>query len=386
MQLRSQGSKESAQSLSSTSINRHIEDHVNVSGGVGVVSSPAVSTGSKLTEAQTVLLCLDYLRSLRRSNHGEEELMMKHGIHEDYVTLAIWALTRCFASPKELVLDTDLYSTQTNLSSFSGEDEEQDKNKAISTNYELGNDPFFQHELSDSNFKLKSSPSNVLGKLTKNITIPTIDQMEDEILYKRDPKKMTKTGKKGKSHDTSPTPTISWYEYEDMHYSNQHRFYKFDGLDSTPISLQDLIATGLDEMKGMSRTQGEEIMMKDCMFTDFMDAVKAKGFFNVTEKDILSRNGMGMLTSKKKRNAVKDQIYQERYRKVKNKFRHKLVEKYLENEDARKREEGDAVDAGRAQREDTNTFDDEATVTGSVVVDIEHAKENGHKTKGPRSN
>jgi tetratricopeptide (TPR) repeat protein len=324
------------------------------------------------TEAQTVLLCLDYLRALRRNHHGTNELEENEGIKQDYVTLAIWALTRCFAQPDELVLKShpELYNT--------GQGGESDPVDMKSSSYLLnnGNDPYFQHELAESNFKIKHS--QIITKLTEDITIPTMNQMNEEVIYLTDPRKITGEGRdEGSQPDTS-----SWYKYNDMHYSNKHRIYKYDGLGSTPLDLQQLIAQGLQQTKGMSRQQGEDIMMKDRMFTDFMDAVKAKGFFEISEKDVMNNGGarISALSSKQKKDAAREEIYQERYRKVVSKFRQKLVDNGLEEEFERKlllrEKEADTngVDIGGSGVE---RFDDEATVTGSVVGAMETDKENG---------
>ena len=49
------------------------------------------------TEAQLTLLCLDYLRSLRRSYHqNPQDLLNGEGLHADYLSLAIWSLNRAF--------------------------------------------------------------------------------------------------------------------------------------------------------------------------------------------------------------------------------------------------------------------------------------------------
>eukprot|EP00979_Chaetoceros_neogracilis_P000511 scaffold118_cov251-Chaetoceros_neogracile.AAC.2 len=96
-----------------------------------------------------------------------------------------------------------------------------------------------------------------------------------------------------------------YYEYDDLHPSNQLRFYKHDGLDSNPLSLTTLVSHALKskDIRGMSRLQGQEIMEKDSMFQDFMEAVKAKGFFNITEKEIMSKqtNGGSIVTSREKK-------------------------------------------------------------------------------------
>ena len=361
-------------------MSRHAHDY-NAANGNNEPSGP-----SSPTDPQIVLLCLDYLRNLRRDHHEKDELLLRQGIQEDYITLAIWALAKSFASPTELVVDND-----SSIGAGSGSVKP----------WQYGNDAHFQHEFSNSNFKMNKSPhTKSIGKLTHRISIPPLEQMEDEILYKKDPHLLAG---KIKADASSLRDCSSWYEYDDLHYSNQHRFYKFDGLDSIPVSLQEVVSSGFDTMRGRSRIQGEEIMMKDAMFTDFMDAVKAKAYFQISEKDVLNRSGTGMLTSKPKVNAVKEQIYLERYRKVVSKFRNKLVEKALEEEEDRAEEERneafedneDRLMARKGQNQakmkmivpeksplsqdlERDVCDDEATVTGSVVGAMEMAKESGY--------
>ena len=55
------------------------------------------------TERQLVLLCLDYLRSLRRSHCiPHNDLDIELGFNQDYITIAIWALSNAFSRPPEL--------------------------------------------------------------------------------------------------------------------------------------------------------------------------------------------------------------------------------------------------------------------------------------------
>ena len=50
---------------------------------------------SLLYENQVVLLCLDYLRDLRRHcDNYPEELQYTTGMNADYISLAIWALSK----------------------------------------------------------------------------------------------------------------------------------------------------------------------------------------------------------------------------------------------------------------------------------------------------
>ena len=175
------------------------------------------------TESQTVLLCLDYLRSLRRNHQVETELVEMEGIQEDYVTLAIWALSRSFVNPEELVHKED-------------SDDESDTDVKSASNSNNGNDPYFQQELANASSKSHSMKSpKPVAYFTEEITIPTLQQMNDEILYHSNP------------HDNGASNS-SWYKYDDQHYSNKHRFYKCDGLDNSPLELPQIIIKGLESM------------------------------------------------------------------------------------------------------------------------------------------
>lgn len=48
------------------------------------------------TESQLTLLCLDYLRDLRRAYPEGEDMVNAEGLDADYVALAAWALSRAF--------------------------------------------------------------------------------------------------------------------------------------------------------------------------------------------------------------------------------------------------------------------------------------------------
>ncbi len=327
------------------------------------------------TEAQKVLLCLDYLRSFRRNN---TKSTVSNGMHQDYITLAIWALSRSFVQPEELVLNDD---------DSDDDDDEMDAamHRKTSTSTRLlayGNDPYFQHELAatvdgsvhgNANSKGKTSGS-VAHFLTDEIVIPSLQQMQNEIMYNTNPNKVI-----GKNNGRDDASFSDWYKYNDLHYSNNHRFYPQDGLGSEPLDLSDILQKGLEGMNAKSRMQGEEIMKADRMFIDFMDAVRSKGFFEISEQDALNyENGNG--------NGVhaRQMIYKERYQKVVSKFRQKLVENGLQEDFERKlqlRNDGStAASTGPGSvggGSSVHHYDDEATVTGSVVGAMETAKENG---------
>ena len=299
------------------------------------------------SDAQLVLLCLDYLRTLRRTRStSKHDLEVEEGLQQDYITLAIWALSKAFVRPPELL--------HGNL---------QDVEKCLENPLEFGNDPFFQPEYSHF-ANVDNAVKQESFQISRNLSIPTLALMESEILYKENPKK---------SHDgfsandeyssdfgvsqalisaeTSCNPhRISWYEYEDEHYSNQFRFYETMGLSSKlPLTLHQIAISGISALRAQSRLQAEENMMSDQLFTNFVDAVSKNGFFNITEKEILNHTNGKVGMSEDEIIEVSDKIHEERFRKVTAKFRTKLAMKY---------EEGHELELGRQNDESVRTGPD----------------------------
>jgi len=424
------------------------------------------------TESQMALLCLDHLRTLRRKvhhqNHNQinatnnackdehERNGLKLNFNEDYLTLAVYALSRAFASPSELSMHHENDRNSGGLGAGAG-------SGAGAGNGAIGNDAFFQSELSITNataqFKQQQqqqqtndtsiiSMSNdnmeTIGSLTPEIDLPTLSQMESEIIYQKKPvtgpsptKKSSKTDSnpKSKYSKTKPRPEASvdvysvdkaggdpmeWYLYDDEHPSNQDRIYPYRGISSTPFDLPTLVSVSMNAYSAKARREGEYIMTKDSMFVDFVEAVKFKGFFNVSDDVILARiagknsendngnikspeglgNGIRAIANPKQMDMVREQIYQERYRKVVNKFRYKLEEKMIREEEeeeieaeieaasgsTKKRRGSNRASASKVEKPSPvpvsvsaianynyNKGDDaseaEATVAGSVLVD-----------------
>eukprot|EP00559_Dactyliosolen_fragilissimus_P001747 CAMPEP_0184861760 /NCGR_PEP_ID=MMETSP0580-20130426/6364_1 /TAXON_ID=1118495 /ORGANISM="Dactyliosolen fragilissimus" /LENGTH=1036 /DNA_ID=CAMNT_0027359359 /DNA_START=55 /DNA_END=3165 /DNA_ORIENTATION=- len=77
-----------------------------------------------------------------------------------------------------------------------------------------------------------------------------------------------------------------WYEYEDAHYSNAQRFYPLNGLGCTPLTLMEVASSGISTLEVCSRAEAEDIIVKDEMFQQFLNAVTEKGFFDISELDI----------------------------------------------------------------------------------------------------
>eukprot|EP00957_Ditylum_brightwellii_P137781 10503715-Ditylum_brightwellii.AAC.1 len=62
-----------------------------------------VGVGGLPSEAQFVLLFLDYLHGLYQSYVRGDDLRMTEGLHADYISILIYALSRAFLRPNQLV-------------------------------------------------------------------------------------------------------------------------------------------------------------------------------------------------------------------------------------------------------------------------------------------
>lgn len=293
------------------------------------------------SDAQLVLLCLDYLRTLRRTRSASKhDLEVEEGLNQDYITLAIWALSKAFSRPLELL--------HGNL---------QDVEKCLENPLAFGNDPFFQPEYSHF-ANVDPAVKHESFRIARNLSIPTLALMESEILYKENPKKSNdgisandeQSSDFGLSRALMSTETsynphrISWYEYEDEHYSNQFRFYETMGLASKqPLTLPQIAFSGISALRAQSRLQAEENMMSDQLFTNFVDAVSKNGFFNITEKEILNHANGKVGMSEDEIIEVSDKIHEERFRKVTAKFRTKLATKYEEEQELLGRQKDEFV-------------------------------------------
>lgn len=219
-------------------------------------------------ESELCLLCLDYLRDLRRSC-PPEALRNVEGLHADYLTIACWALTRAFSSPDQLTVTH-------------------------------GNDPFIDNAACSSMGNLDGTASHVI--------LPSLRSMEDEMILRDN---------EDQDQKKEDEDIYSLYEYDDAHPSNSHRFYKLSGLASGqslrgPLSLGELVAAGLSGLGARSRLDAEREMIQSPMFQQFVQAVKERGFFDVDE----DTSGQ-----------PKEKLYEQRFQKVAAKFRTKLANK-----------------------------------------------------------
>lgn len=183
---------------------------------------------NQLTEAQVTLLCLDYLRDLRRS-YASPQAMSEINLNSNFISLAIFALAQAFQHPSNL-------------------EEENDPTKP---QHEVG---YYSQIYSEVIFA---------EKLTK---LPSIKKIESTFITESNE-----------------------YHYVDGHPSNQERFYHLNGLASGsphpganaggPISLIDIAGAGLSNMGARSRGDAEEEMVEGPLFEQFLGAVREKGFF-----------------------------------------------------------------------------------------------------------
>lgn len=239
------------------------------------------------SETELVLLCLDYLRDLRRA-YPPKLLQKVEGIDPNYITVACWALNKAILSPAHL--------------------------KA-----EEGNDAWFDKSKSSiptGNFEIESA----------SLRIPDLALMESEFIYHENP--ADEPDENNAKDNNVHVENYGWYEYDDTHPSNSHRFYPLAGLASGPtlrgsLSLGEIAAAGLTGLGARSRIEAERDMIQSSLFEQFVEAVQAKGFFDDPENE----NPRGNPTEDFKRGERQRMIYDERYRKVVAKFRTKLATK-----------------------------------------------------------
>ena len=195
------------------------------------IGESSSSISSEFTEAQVVLLCLDHLRSLRRSCSTEDAMASIH-LDGNFISLAIFALTRSFLPSSNLQLNDPYMS-----------DREEDEEDSVR------NDILFD---------------------SSQTTLPNLKSIERSFLTKEE------------------------YIYDDSHRSNDNRFFRLNGLASGsstnnkvgpggPISLQEIVTVGLAGLGADSRVGAETSMTRGALFEQFFTAVKEKGFFKDTD-------------------------------------------------------------------------------------------------------
>ena len=310
-------------------------------------------------QKQLTLLCLDYLRSLRRSRVGSQtDLETEIGINQDYITIAIWALSKSFSTTPSL--------SHGNLT---------DVEKCLDNPLQFGNDPFFQPTIQHFE-NVEVSLNNKYQKISNEIFIPSLEMMEYEMFYMKEAKKRTK-------YDLAPTKndfSSSKFEYEDAHQSNQFRFYKTMGLSSDlPLTLEQIATRGIRDLDAKSRMQAEENMMAEPLFNNFIDAVTKQGFFKITEKEILNHPMATVDMKEKEIIEINEAIHEERFRQVVVKFRTKLAANYddddEQSEEAKEMDIDHEEEDGKSAQVPGPQGDDETLIAESVYEDV-HKSDN----------
>lgn len=241
-----------------------------------VLHIPGQST-SLPNEIELVLLCLDYLRDLRRV-YPPHVLRSVEGLDADYLTVACWALGRAFVSPSHLGRDSD---------------------------------PYFD--------KARTHSTQPAESLRENL--PSLATMESEIIYSINDS-TNRDGELGQEKEEEDY----WYEYDDSHPSNVYRFYPLNGLASGPalkgaLGLGEIAAAGLTSLGARARLLAEKEMIQSPLFDQFLQAVQARGFFDPSSSSSIEQLEGEDLQSYQKR------IYEDRYRKIVAKFRNKIASK-----------------------------------------------------------
>ena len=291
-------------------------------------------------DAQLVLLCLDYLRSLHRSRCiHRDDLDSEVGISQDYLTLAIWAMSNAISRPSDLTHGTM-----------------RDADRCIEDSLQFGNDAFFQPNHEHFTYANKSVDKKLV-KLSHTMRIPCLEMMECELRYKFNPKSRalgsverthleSDEGTEGNDSDDCGVSKAlmscrssvhqhrsTWYEYEDNHHSNQYRFYDTMGLSSNiPLTLPHIVEKGITSLRARSRFQAEENMMAGELFANFLDAVSKNGTFKISDREIMNHPDFRNDMTEDEVIGINDQIHERRFRKVVTKYRTKLASKYQEQE------------------------------------------------------
>jgi tetratricopeptide (TPR) repeat protein len=261
------------------------------------------------TEAQLTLLCLDYLRSLRRSFQNPQDLLNGEGLHADYISLAIWSLSRAFVSP-ELKFGAPKVSTIiegiVGGGGLAGVEDECVGNDSF---YRILNESSIGGDGNDDDKIATPTPKEMFA-LTNDIKLPSMKDITNEILLS-----YTKKAK----NEECPI-----YEHNDRHLSNSHRFYLFNGManqsnDGEPLTLTDLTSVALSTLNAKSRVEAEQEVEQDPLFESFLRAADQKGFFN--EKKLDGADALSPEEEERRQRL----LYENKYRKVVAKYRSKLA-------------------------------------------------------------
>ena len=280
------------------------------------------------TESQMTLFCLDYLRDLRRAYDDPQHMLDAEGLHADWLTVAIYALSRSF--------------------SMQGPIQTSNANDKRPVNYNHVTMPVFNDSWMDSHRVLtEASPSeqeemmNPTGNPPENFSdLPSLQEMTDQILLSGNPREQSDDRDEKKNHfDKSDQDAFfdsySWYEYDDAHPSNANRFYLLDGLAGSvngrgPLLLGEVMAAGLCQLKAKARLVAEDEMVRTPLFEQFVQAVENKGFFEDPEHETPQRDPQ----KEEERLVLQKAVHDERMGKVVCKFRSKLASRLEIEEEA----------------------------------------------------
>jgi len=228
-------------------------------------------------ESQLVLLCLDYLRTLIRS-HNIRELEEEHALNHNAISHAVTHLSSAFFPPNKA------NEAEEKL------DEEDEKDSLPKVDLHQNTDPFKKviYAEDDLSAVSGSTPSKVLRK---------------------------KRAASRKSKNKKPQ-----YIFDDSHPSNAYRFFALNGLSTPPLSLGEVVSSGLVGLNARTRRSAEEDICDNEMFHQFLDAVCSKGFF-----DLGGRGGVDEYEEKVEHEKSMEDIYRAQFQKVVEKFRIKMA-------------------------------------------------------------
>jgi len=278
------------------------------------------------SESQLSLFCLDYLRDLRRTYADPQDMLDAEGLHADWLTLAIYALSRSFSmqGPSKI------------------SDGENKDDRPV--NYNQVTMPVFNDSWMDSHRVLtEASPTeqeemmNPVGSPPNDLSnLPPLHEMTKQILMPGNPRNEKdrydemKSSLDADNNISSVLDSYSWYDYDDAHPSNANRFFLLDGLAGSvngrgPLLLGEVAAAGLCQLKGKARLVAEDEMVQTPLFEQFVRAVESKGFFQDPEHEIPRNDPQ----QEEERLVLQKAVHDERMGKVVSKFRSKLASKVV---------------------------------------------------------
>ena len=197
------------------------------------------------------------------------------------------------------------------------------------------------------------------------VVVPSsMDDITDEVLLRYPHEKPCRGGGDGGDHGSDGV----YYEHNDVHLSNSHRFYHLRGLagegNSTveglmtprgfaspsgggsafgspaavhvhglPLTLGEVAAAGISSLSARTRVDAEREMVRNPLFRQFVKAASDGGFFadnrTSSEKRKDRNNGGNDETTGAEVDDEREKrlVYEDRYRKVVGKFRSKLAMK-----------------------------------------------------------